>query len=119
LRYAPAAITYHHFTGRFGSRLKRAYINGAVCGFVQRRYPSFRAGGIDPVRNTSLARWQEVVCRAAARILEPFDRGSGPPSAPLAFVYDRGLRMAAGRGLTDFQSGRVNPFPDSGSTKRS
>ena len=79
-------------------------------GFVQTRYPTFRAGGFEPVPHPRLARLQEVACRLAARVLEPFDRRSGPPWAPLAFVYDRGLRMAAGRGLSDFQAGRVNPF---------
>ena len=110
LRYAPAALTLHHFTGRFGSRLKRAYVNGAVYGFVQERYPAFQTGGFVPVRHRPLARLQEIACLWAARILEPFDRGSGVPLAPLAFVYDRGLRMAAGRGLADYRAGRVNPL---------
>lgn len=120
LRYAPAALTHHHFTGRFGPRLKRAYVNGAVYGFVQEQYPSFQTGGFSPVRHPPLARLQEIGCHLAARVLEPFDRGTGVPWAPLAFVYDRGLRMAAGRGLTDYRAGRVDPFGrEAGGARRS
>ena len=106
MRFMQKALTHHHFTERFGARLNRAYRVGVVCAYLKELYPGLdislarRAGGGLRPRAT------ELLCRALASLMEPFDRGEGVPSVPLSFVYDLGLRTAVGRGMSDYAEGR-------------
>jgi glycosyltransferase involved in cell wall biosynthesis len=105
MRFAQKALTHHHFTERFPARLDRSYRVGVVCGYLKELYPALdtsyaRRGGTLRLRAT------ELLCRALAAFIEPFDRGEGVPAVPLSFVYDLGLRSAVGRGIGDYAAGR-------------
>lgn len=108
MRFAPQALTYHHFNSEsFPARLKRSYVAGVGLAFLQERYTELQAD-IAPL---TYARWRahllELVCRMFAFALEPFDRGAGVPAVPLAYVYALGIKMATARGIADYRAGRA------------
>jgi glycosyltransferase involved in cell wall biosynthesis len=107
MRFAPEALTYHHFTERFGARLNRSYRIGVVCAFLKEQYPEIQTGFARDSRGAWRARAIEAGCRAIAASIEPFSRGEGLPPKLLAFVYDLGLRTAVGRGMFDYATGRA------------
>jgi glycosyltransferase involved in cell wall biosynthesis len=107
LRYAPQAVAEHHFRDRFGPRLRRSYWNGVTLGYHHARGQDVALRGFRPVGRLLWPGLVQWLSWTAAVLLEPFDRGSGPPGKPLAFLYDLGLRLATGRGLHDFEQGRV------------
>jgi GT2 family glycosyltransferase len=107
-RFAARAVTHHHFTERFGARLYRSYRAGVARAYLKERHPELPVIAVAPVESRWRARAVESMCLVAARVLEPFDRKEGVPIAPLAFVYDLGLRTAAGRGMADYAAGRAH-----------
>jgi glycosyltransferase involved in cell wall biosynthesis len=107
VRFAPEAVTHHHFTERFGARLDRAYRVGVAWAYLNGRYPGLQIGIAEPARGRWRARAVELACRAFARAAEPFDRGRGVPCVPLAYAYALGLRTATGRGIADYYAGRT------------
>ncbi|HWP41977.1 MAG TPA: glycosyltransferase [Blastocatellia bacterium] len=107
LRFAERAVTHHHFTERFGARLYRSYRTGIARAYLKERHPELPIVAVATVRSRWRARAVELFCLAAARVMEPFAYGKGVPFAPLAFVYELGLRTAAGRGMIDYAGGRA------------
>lgn len=108
MRFAADALTYHHFTDRFGTRLNRSYRVGVVLAYLKQRYPEFETSLPREPGGPARARATELFCRAVAGVVEPFDRGEGVPNRLLAFVYDLGLRTAMGRGMIDSLARRKN-----------
>lgn len=108
IHFAAGAITHHHFTERFSTRLNRSYRIGVATAYAKENYPELQSAATVPRRR----RWQslliELLCRASAPILEPLDFGKGVPMVPLSFVYDLGLRNAIQRGVMDYKSGRIH-----------
>ena len=111
VRFAPQAISHHHFIERFGARLNRSHRIGVACAYLQERYPELEVGIPEPALGGWPPRAVELACRAAAAMLEPFDRAEGEPSKLLAFIYDLGLRTATSRGVNDYKAGRVRIEP--------
>ena len=108
MRFAPRALTYHHFHAeRFPARLRRSYEVGVGLAFLQERYAELQAN-IPPLTHT---RWRahlvEFVCRVCALAFEPFDRGTGIPCVPLSYVYALGIKTATARGMADYRAGRT------------
>jgi GT2 family glycosyltransferase len=111
LRFAETAVTHHHFTERFKARLHRSYRAGIAQAYLKERHPELSLTTVAPVRGPWRARAIEMMCLAAARVMEPFAYGEGVPFAPLAFVYDLGLRTAAARGMADHSRGAMRRVP--------
>jgi GT2 family glycosyltransferase len=102
LRFAAHAVTHHHFTERFKDRLRRSYRTGVARAYLKERRPELPIIAVAAVGNRWQARAIEIMCLAAARVIEPFAHGEGVPFKPLTFIYDLGLRTSAGRGMADY-----------------
>ncbi len=107
LVFAPAALTYHHFTERFGDRLDKSYRVGVACAYIKEHHPNFPMEKNLTTRGSWYAGAVVWLCRVAAGVMEPVTHGEGLPFAPLRFVYDLGLRTATRRGVRDYEDRRV------------
>jgi glycosyltransferase involved in cell wall biosynthesis len=109
LRFLEAAVARHHFTASFGAALKRSYRNGVAFGYLASKHPLLPLEELGSAKECLPPLFTEIACHLAATILEPLDNREGPPMAPLALAYDRGLRAARQRGMTDYLVGRLRP----------
>jgi GT2 family glycosyltransferase len=107
MRLVPEAISYQHFTERFDERLKKMFRTGLEFAYIKENHPDVTVSAMDIAGGRLYLRGIELLCRVAARVIEPFDTGEGTPVKPLAFVYDLGLRAATRRGMLDYKSGRM------------
>jgi len=105
--FVPEAVTYHNFSERFGERLRKGYRAGIAYGYVKENYPNMPVPEIDNADGKLNPKTVEWLCRLAAAIMEPFDRGTGVPIKPLAYVYDLGLRSAVSSGLMDYNADKA------------
>ncbi|MEW6131442.1 MAG: glycosyltransferase family 2 protein [Acidobacteriota bacterium] len=106
MHFAPKAIAHHHFTERFKARLNRSYRIGIAYAYLRARHPELQINRFEPVKSRLGGQALEMVCLAAARLMEPFDNGKGVPIKPLALVYDLGLQTATKRGIADYGARR-------------
>ncbi len=107
LHFAPEALTYHHFTERFGDRLDKAYRVGLACAYIKENFPDFPVNGQLLAKGSWYTKGVVWFCRLAAGVMEPFAYGEGTPLMPLTFVYDLGLRSATKQGASEYQVGSV------------
>lgn len=108
MRFAPRALTYHHFQSeKFSTRLKRSYVAGVGLAFLRERYTGLEADVTPPAYPRWRAHLVEFLCRLFARVVEPFDRGAGVPWVALAYVYALGIKTATARGVADYLAGRT------------
>ncbi len=107
VQFASGATTHHHFIESFGARLNRSYRIGVAMAYVKEHHPELPHSAATPRRGRWRSLLIEWICRAGARLMEPFDSGSGVPMVPLSFVYDLGLRNATQRGMMDYKARRT------------
>jgi hypothetical protein len=104
MRLAPEALSYQHFTERFDERLKKMFRMGLEFAYIKENHPDVPVSEVDVAGGRLYLRGIELLCRVAARVIEPFDTGEGTPVKPLAFVYDLGLRAATQRGMMGYRA---------------
>jgi glycosyltransferase involved in cell wall biosynthesis len=108
LRFAPEALTHHHFTERFRDRLDKAHRIGVACAFLREHHPAFPLNEKLLVAGAWYTRGLVGLCRLSAMVLEPFDRGAGIPMTPLALTYDIGLRAATRQGVRSYTKRKLS-----------
>ncbi|MBL8123578.1 MAG: glycosyltransferase [Pyrinomonadaceae bacterium] len=108
LVYAANAVTYHHFSERFPERLRKAYRSGQAYGYVKSNYPDLPLPELASANTLIPGSLIVPFSRLFAAVIEPFDRGTGRPIMPLAYVYDLALRYETMRGLTDYKTGKIS-----------
>ena len=104
MRFVPEAISFQHFIERFDERLKKAVRTGFALAYIKENHPEFPVSAMDARGSRLYLRGIELLCRVAARVIEPFDTGEGTPVKPLSFVYDLGLRAATQRGMMGYRA---------------
>ena len=108
MRFAPAALTRHHFDDeRFAARLNRSYRIGVAWAYLKEQYPDLQLDTAPPARGSLRARAVELACRLLALAAEPFDRREATPCVPLTYAYALGIKTATGRGIADYFAGRT------------
>jgi GT2 family glycosyltransferase len=96
--YLPSAVTMHRFRGRFGPALRRAYQQGEALREIASRHPGSRLPGLSSLPGPRFLHLRQWWWSGLARLLEPFDRGRGVPTALLALAYQESLGSARARG---------------------